>query len=46
MGRAAPAALAETVALKMMVAVSAEAEELSRLDLAHCRIVDLHSVRY
>jgi hypothetical protein len=34
-GCAAPATLVESVALKMMVAVSAEAEELARLDPAH-----------
>ena len=29
-----------------MVAVSADAEELARLDLAHRRIVNRHRVRY
>jgi hypothetical protein len=34
-GCAAPATLVETVALKTMVAVSADAEEPARLDPAH-----------
>ncbi len=41
---AAPAALDEAIPLKMMVAVSADAEILGSLDLAHRRIVNLHSV--
>jgi len=46
LGCAAPATLVETVALEMMVAVSADAEELTRLHLAHRRIMDLYGVRY
>jgi hypothetical protein len=35
LGMFRPATLVESVALKMMVAVSVEAEELARLDPAH-----------
>ena len=43
---AAPATFAETVTLKMMIAVSTDAEELARLDLTHRRIVNLHGIRH
>jgi len=43
---AAPATLAETVALQMMVAVSADTEVLPSLDLAHFRVVNLYGIRY
>jgi len=46
LGCAAPAALVETIILQMMVAMSADAEELARLHLAHRRIVNLNRVRY
>ncbi len=36
LGRAAPAALFETLALKAMITMCADAEEFTRLDLAHC----------
>ena len=43
---AAPATLAETVALKMMITVPADAEELASLHLAHRRVVNLYGIRY
>jgi len=45
-GCAAPATLVETVALKMMVAVSAEAEELARLDPAHGELKLLRALKW
>jgi hypothetical protein len=41
---ATPAALVETLALKMMVAVSTNAEEFTCLNFAHRRIMNLYGV--
>ena len=46
LGRATPAALFETLALKAMITVCADAEEFTCLDLAHCRVVNYHGIRY
>jgi len=45
-GCGAPATLVETVALKMMVAVSAEAEELARLDPPMVELKLLRAVKW